>query len=205
MPPVWAAPSPLLLASTSRTRRALLESAGIVPETEAPGVDERAIEMEAASDRLSPPALAARLAREKALAVSRRHPARIVLGADQVLACDGILFHKPGGRDEAFEQLSRLSGRTHALHAAGCLARDGEILSDFDATARLTMRELGPDAINLYLDRADSSVLVSTGVYQVEGLGIHLFERIEGDHSTILGLPLIPLLSALRGLGCLAF
>lgn len=208
-PSVWIAPHPLLLASTSRTRRQLLDAAGLAPDVEAPEVDERAIEAEngpeAAHPFAHPLALAHRLAREKALAVSRRHPDRIVLGADQVLACDGVLFHKPAGRADALDQLLRLSGRTHELHAAGLLARGGSALERFDATARLTLRPLSPRDLEHYLDRADPAILSGTGVYQVEGLGIHLFERIEGDHATILGLPLIPLLAALRRLGCLAF
>ncbi|MET0430033.1 MAG: Maf family protein [Microvirga sp.] len=212
-PSVWIAPLPLLLASTSRTRRQLLEAAGLTPDVAAPEVDERAIEAGTGPDGVSPQSrpqsrpvdLARRLAREKALAVSRRHPGRIVLGADQVLACEGALFHKPADRAEALEQLLRLSGRTHALHAAGLLARDGSALEAFDATARLTLRPLSRPDLERYLDRADPAVLSGTGVYQVEGIGIHLFERIEGDHATILGLPLIPLLAALRRLGCLAF
>ena len=215
-PPVWIAPRPLLLASTSRTRRQLLDAAGLAPEFVAPEVDERAIEAESGPDAAPPLdlplahpidhplALARRLAREKALAVSRRHPDRIVLGADQVLACDGVLFHKPAGRADALDQLLRLSGRTHELHAAGLLARGGSALECFDATARLTLRPLSRRDLERYLDRADPAFLSGTGVYQVEGLGIHLFERIEGDHATILGLPLIPLLAALRRLGCLA-
>jgi septum formation protein len=203
--PVWIHQRPLLLASTSRTRRQLLEAAGLAPDIAAPEVDERAIEAGPAIDTAPPLALARRLAREKALAVSRRHPDRIVLGADQVLACDGAVFHKPDGRADAMDQLARLSGRTHELHAAGLLARDGAALASFDATARLTMRSLGARDLEQYLDRADPVALRATGIYQVEGLGIHLFERIEGDHATILGLPIIPLLAALRRLGCLAF
>ena len=210
-PPVWIAPLPLLLASTSRTRRQLLDAAGLAPDVEAPEVDERAIEAESSPDAAPPLAhpldrplaLARRLAREKALAVSRRHPDRIVLGADQVLACDGVLFHKPAGRADALDQLLRLSGRTHELHAAGLLARGGSALEGFDATARLTLRPLSRRDLEHYLDRADPAFLSGTGVYQVEGLGIHLFERIEGDHFTVLGLPLLPLLAFLRGQGLL--
>jgi len=202
---LWTDPIPLLLASTSATRRALLESAGIDVETQASGVDERAVEEAAAGQALDPVSLARRLAAEKALAVSRRHPNRIVLGADQVLDRGGVVFHKPQNREEARAQLQSLQGRRHALHAAGALARGGEVVARFHASATLAMRALGPDAIETYLALAGPEVLHSVGVYQVEGLGIHLFEEVEGDHSTVLGLPLLPLLSHLRRLGCLAF
>jgi septum formation protein len=168
-------------------------------------VDERAIE--AASQRGSPDpaALAQRLAEAKAVTVSNRHPDRLVLGADQVLELDGEVFHKPGDRLAARTQILRLAGRTHMLRSAGALARDGRIVETFVETATLTMRPLGPDAVERYLDLAGADVLSSVGCYQVEGLGIHLFDSVMGDHSTILGLPLRPLLAALRRLGCLAF
>jgi len=204
MPALWTSSDNLLLASTSATRLALLVSAGLSVETQSPNVDERAIEKAARSENLEPPALAARLAAEKALTVSRRNPRRVVLGADQVLACEGSVFHKVDNRDAARLQLRTLSGRTHALHSAGALAIGGEVVESFVATATLVMRPLTLQAIDLYLELAGPDVLHSVGIYQYEGLGIHLFEKVEGDHSTILGLPLLPLLSALRRLGCLA-
>lgn len=202
MTSLWTAPHPLVLASTSATRRGLLERAGIPVETQRPDIDER--QVEDASRLAAPERLAARLAAEKALAVSRIRPGRLVLGADQVLSCDGSIFHKPADRCDALRQLRALSGRTHALHSAGCLARDGEPVTWFHDKALLSMRSLDERALNLYLDEAGEQALSGVGCYQVENLGIHLFERIEGDHATILGLPLIPLLAALRRLGCLA-
>lgn len=204
MPALWTASENLLLASTSATRLALLVSAGLAVETQSPNVDERAIEEAARSENLDPPSLAARLAAEKALAVSRRNPGRVVLGADQVLACQGSVFHKVADRDAARRQLEALSGRTHALHSAGAIAIGGEVVESFVATATLAMRPLNQQAIDLYLDLAGPGVLHSVGIYQYEGLGVHLFDKVEGDHSTILGLPLLPLLSALRHLGCLS-
>jgi septum formation protein len=204
MPALWTAPDNLLLASTSATRLALLVSAGLPVETQKPNVDERAVEAAARHERLDPPALAGRLAAEKALAVSRRHPERIVLGADQVLDCDGDIFHKPADRASAKDHLQRLAGHRHALHSAGALAIGGQVVEQFVTSAFLTMRPLTEEAIELYLDLAGPDVLSSVGVYQLEGLGIHLFESLDGDHSTILGLPLLPLLAALRRLGCLA-
>jgi septum formation protein len=204
MPALWTPSEKLLLASTSATRLALLVSAGLSVETQNSGVDERAVEEAARHENLDPPSLAARLAAEKALAVSRRHPERIVLGADQVLACDGQVFHKPSGRDAARLHLEALAGRAHALHSAGAIAIGGQVAESFDATARLVMRPLTPEAVDLYLDLAGPDVMHSVGVYHFEGLGIHLFESVEGDHSTILGLPLLPLLSCLRRLGCLS-
>ncbi len=204
MPALWTAQDKLLLASTSATRLTLLVSAGLAVETQGSGIDERAVEEAVQKEALDPPALAARLAAEKALAVSRRHPDRIVLGADQVLACEGKVFHKPSDREAAGRQLQDLVGRSHILHSAGALAIAGQVVEHFVADAHLTMRPLTEDAINLYLDLAGPEVLGSVGVYQFEGLGVHLFETVEGDHSTILGLPLLPLLAALRRLGCLS-
>ncbi|KMO22869.1 Maf family nucleotide pyrophosphatase [Methylobacterium indicum] len=200
---LWRGSAPLLLASTSPTRRALLESAALTVETHAPGVDERAVEAQAAG--LSPADLAERLAAAKAATVADQAPDRVVIGADQVLDLDGTVFHKPADRAGAATHLARLQGRTHALHSAVALAVDGAVAEVFVATARLTMRPLDATGIDAYLDAAGSAVTGSVGAYQLEGVGIHLFDRIEGDHSTILGLPLPPLLARLRERGLLAF
>ena len=201
-PSLWRGAAPLLLASTSVARRMLLESAGLRAETEAPGVDERAVKPGASDEGAG--GIARRLAAAKALAVSRRRQDRIVIGADQTLACEGALFHKPADRAAARDQLTVLAGRTHVLHSAYAVAKDGRVVGEGAADARMTMRALSADAIDRYLDLADEAALQSVGAYQVEGLGIHLFERIEGDHSTILGLPLIPLLAVLREMKLLA-
>ncbi|SCY44348.1 Maf family protein [Microvirga guangxiensis] len=204
MPALWSPSEKLLLASTSATRLALLVSAGLSVETQSPNVDERAVEEAAQSEKLDPLSLAARLAAEKAVAVSLRHPERVVLGADQVLACGGTIFHKAANREAARRHLQALAGKSHALHSAGAIAIGGRVVESFNATAILTMRPLTDEAIDLYLELAGPDVLHSVGIYQYESFGVHLFESVEGDHSTILGLPLLPLLSALRRLGCLA-
>jgi septum formation protein len=201
---VWLGPTPLLLASTSGTRRMLLESAGLLLETESPGVDERAIEQEVSLAKASPCDLARRLAAEKALAVSRRRHGRLVVGADQVLELEGTILHKPDDRTGAAEQIARLAGRTHSLHSAFAITRDGALVGEGLRSARLTMRRLDATAIGRYLDLACDATTTSVGAYQLEGLGVHLFEHVEGDHATILGLPLLPLLSALRSLDLLA-
>jgi septum formation protein len=197
MASLWRPADPLLLASTSPTRRMLLESASLPVETEAPGIDERAM-------AAPPRELARRLAAEKALAVSRRRAARVVVGADQVLELDGTAMHKPVDRAAAQRQIARLAGRTHALHSAFAVARDGEVVGEGLGTAHLTMRALDQEAIGRYLDAAGEAVTQSVGGYRLEGVGVHLFERVEGDHATILGLPLLALLAALRRLGLLA-
>lgn len=202
-PRLWRPEEPLVLGSTSPVRRALLADAGLIVETEAPEVDERRVEaaMPAGCD---PGAIALRLAMEKALAVSRRRPRCIVVGADQTLACGDEAFHKPRDRDEAREQITRLSGRTHRLHSAVALAQNGQIVKSCVDEARLTMRPLSRATIERYLMLAGDKAVASVGGYQVEGLGIHLFERIEGDHATVLGLALLPLLAALRDMDLLS-
>ncbi len=201
---LWRDPAPLVLASTSATRRDLLASAGLSCETWAPAIDERALEGAFARDLAEDPAqVALALARAKALDVSARLPRSLVIGADQVLACGSERFHKPGSRDEAFAQISRLGGRTHHLHDGVVIVRGGEVLAEFAESAAMTMRPLTPGQINLYLDIAGDAVAGSVGGYRLEGAGIHLFERVEGAHATILGLPLLPLLAALRSLGAL--
>jgi len=203
-PSLWRGAEPLLLASTSATRRALLVDAGLPVETEAPGVDERALEADL-PEGAPPGAVARHLARAKALAVSRRRPDRLVIGADQTLDCAGERFHKPADAGEAAAQLARLAGRTHVLHSAAALARGGVVERDLAQDARLSLRPLSPDAIARYVALAGERATRSVGAYQVEGLGIHLFARIEGDHAAILGLPLLPLLAALREMRCLDF
>lgn len=204
MASVWLPRLPLVLASTSPTRRLLLEAAGIVPETRSPGIDERAVE--ASCRGLAPAGLALHLAEAKAVAVSSELPGRIVVGADQVLERDGTLLHKPADLNSAREQIALLSGRTHVLHAAVSLAEDGRVTDGFVVEARLTMRTLDPSAIATYVALAgETRVTASVGGYQLEGLGVHLFDAVAGDHSTILGLPLGPLLARLRARGLLAF
>nr|WP_245404827.1 Maf family protein [Ancylobacter gelatini] len=195
---MWRAQEPLVLASKSATRRALLASAGIPVETVDAPVDERALEAAAVAEGVGPAGVASRLAAAKALAGSAARPGRLVLGADQTLALGDEAFHKPADRAAAAAQIARLAGKTHELHAALALARDGEVLFEAADTAHLAMRPLGPDVIATYLDAAGDAVLSSVGAYQLEGLGIHLFQTVEGAHSTILGLPLLPLLAFLR-------
>jgi septum formation protein len=199
---LWRADYPLVLASGSAARRALLAAAGLPFEAVPADIDERAIE--ATLPGAAPDEMALALARAKAQAISPQRPQALVIGADQVLSCDGEVFHKSATREEAARSLARLSGRTHRLTSAFALARGGEIVASEADAADLTMRALDAAALALYLDAAGSAVLGSVGVYQWEGLGAHLFERVEGDHSTILGLPMLKLLAALRDLNALA-
>ena len=199
--PLWRAAQPLVLASRSAPRRAMLEAAGLPVEISLPDLDERAVE--AAAGPLGPAEAAMLLAREKARAVARQKPGRLVIGADQTLALGNRLFSKPAGRAQAAEQLRLLAGGTHELHSAVAVARDGKLVFADVSIARMTMRRLDLAEIEAYLDQAGEAVTTSVGAYQLEGLGVHLFERIEGDHFTILGLPLLPLLAFLRGEGLL--
>lgn len=199
---LWLPKAALILASGSRTRAELLANAGLVARVVKPSVDERAIEAEL--EGLNPINLAHRLAEAKAREVAGRHPDCITIGADQVLDVDGVVFHKPANLAEAHRHLDRLQGRRHALHSAVAIVADGKS-EVFHGTAWLTMRYLDAEAITAYLFLAgEHRVTSSVGGYQLEGLGIHLFERVEGDHSTVLGLPLIPLLAKLRMMGALA-
>ena len=198
---IWRGTKPLILASQSVARQTLLANAGIAFEAIPAEIDERAIQH--ASGLSAPGEIAALLAREKAISVSLRHLGQFVVGADQTLALDQRLFSKPAGRAQAAVQLRALAGQSHELHSATAVARDGETLFEDVSVARMTMRPLDGAAIRAYLDAAGEAVTTSVGAYQLEGLGVHLFERIEGDHFTILGLPLLPLLRFLRSQGLL--
>ena len=193
---LWRGKYPLILASQSRARQALLANAGIDFEAVPAEIDERAIQQ--ASGLSAPDDIAALLAREKARLVSMRQPGQFVIGADQTLALGKRLFSKPSGRAQAAEQLRALAGHGHELHSAVAVAREGRILFEAAAIARMTMRRLGEAEIDAYLNEAGEAVTSSVGAYQLEGLGVHLFDRIEGDHFTILGLPLLQLLAFLR-------
>jgi septum formation protein len=198
---LWLAADPLVLASKSAVRRALLESAGVPVEVHPADLDERGLEAGARS--AAPGAIAALLAREKASVVARLHPGRLVLGADQTLALGAKRFAKPVDRAAARAQLHALSGRTHELHAAAAFVQDGTVLFEHVGAARLTMRTLSDQILDRYLDAVGSAVTASVGAYQIEGPGIQLFERIDGDYFTILGLPLMAALDFLRRRGCL--
>ncbi len=174
----------------------LLENAGLDFEALPADIDERGVQQ--SSGLSAPGEIASLLAREKALFISRQKPGRYVVGADQTLALGQRMFSKPAGHAQAAEQLGLLAGQTHELHSAVSVARDGKILFDDVSVARMTMRPLGAGEIATYLDKAGAAVTTSVGAYQLEGLGVHLFERIEGDHFTILGLPLLSLLAFLR-------
>lgn len=201
---LWLSPAPLILASGSVTRRDMLVAAGLPVETVKPGIDERAVEKPLAAQGVTADRIAAALAEAKALSVSQERTGRIVLAADQTLTCEGVAFHKPENAASGSSQIASLAGRRHELHSAFALARDGEVLARGCETARLTMRPLDSAFIARYVEAAGPAILSSVGGYQLEGLGAQLFERIEGDHFTILGLPLLPVLSALRDLGHLA-
>ena len=198
---IWRGQHPLILASQSRARQILLANAGISFDAVPADIDERAVQKN--SGLSAPGEIAGLLAREKACFVSSNNPDRYVIGADQTLALGSRLFSKPAGRAQAADQLRLLAGQTHELHSAVAVARDGKVLFSEISIARMTMRQLSGEEIRTYLDTAGDAVTTSVGAYQLEGLGVHLFERIEGDHFTILGLPLLPLLAFLRGQGLL--
>ncbi|MCK1358736.1 Maf family protein [Bradyrhizobium sp. 199] len=193
---LWLGTSPLILASQSSARKLLLANAGLEFKAITADIDERAIQ--AASKLSDPREIGLLLAGEKAKAVSAHHPGSYVIGADQTLALGSRLFNKPAGRPQALAQLRDLAGKCHELNSAVAVAHDGTIVFEDVSIARMTMREMTEDELAAYLDAAGNAVTTSVGAYQLESLGIHLFERIEGDHFTILGLPLLPLLAFLR-------
>jgi len=199
---IWRGKQPLILASQSRARQMLLTNAGISFEAVPADIDERSVQKN--SGLSAPGEIAGLLAAEKALFVSSRNPGRYIVGADQTLALGARLFSKSAGRAQAADQLRLLAGHTHELHSAVAIARDGRIVFSNVGIARMTMRRLDESEIDAYLDQAGQAVTTSVGAYQLEGLGVHLFERVDGDHFTILGLPLLPLLAFLRGEGLLS-
>jgi septum formation protein len=174
----------------------MLAHAGIEFVAMPADLDERVVQQ--ASGLSSPGDIAEMLACEKALAVSRLKPGQLVVGADQTLALGPRLFSKPAGRAEATEQLRVLAGVRHELYSAVAVASAGQIVFTHVAMAGMTMRPLGEADIEAYLDEAGEAVTQSVGAYQLEGLGVHLFDHIEGDFFTILGLPLLQLLAFLR-------
>ncbi len=202
--PLWRDPHPLVLASGSATRKALLASAGLACIVHPADIDERRIEAQARNDGADPATIALRLAKAKAAAVAALYPQAIVIGADQTLALGDTILHKPVDADALAAQIAQLSGRRHQLHAGVSLWRGEEALAGFVDSATLAMRDLTMQQIATYCALAGEDALTSVGGYKLEGAGIHLFAQVEGDHSTILGLPLLPLLAALRDARCLA-
>ncbi len=193
----------LILASNSAFRKTMLENAGLAVEAFPAGIDERAVELALEGSGSTPEDVALVLAEAKALRVSEQHPGALVLGCDQTLSLAGQLFHKPTDMEGARRHLLALAGKTHQLCSAAVLARDGATLWRHAGIASLTMRELSPAFIGRYLAQVGDRALSSVGAYQIEGPGIQLFETIEGDHFTIIGLPLLELLKALRDMGAI--
>lgn len=191
----------LILASASTSRRQLLSNAGLDFSVELSGVDEDEAKLSLAANRAAPRDVAETLAELKAMRVSRRHPEAFVIGADSTLACEGRMFDKPPSLASARAQLAALRGRTHELCSAVVVARGGMRLWHHNERALLTMRPFDDAFLDAYLARAGEGITSSVGAYHLEGVGAHLFSRIEGDYFTILGLPLLPLLGFLAGHG----
>ena len=186
---------PLTLASGSQVRAALMRAAGLEFDIAVSGVDEDAIK---ARHGGTPDALALKLAEAKARAIARDG---LVVGADQILVCDGVLFDKPKDMDEARENLKKFRGRTHALVSGTVLLDDGKPVWSLAEQVTLTMRQFSDEFLEAYLLDVGDDVLKSVGCYQLEGRGVQLFEGVNGDYFAILGLPLVPLLAALRACG----
>jgi nucleoside triphosphate pyrophosphatase len=191
----------LVLASGSSIRAELLKNAGLSIEIDPADVDERAVEAPLLKADFLPEDIASILAEAKANDVSGRRHGDLVIGADQILAFEGERRTKPDDMEAARRQLLAFSGKTHELLSAVVISRDGEAIWRHVSTARLTMRKLTPAFIGHYLADAGDVVLSSVGAYQLENIGVQLFEKIEGDYFTVLGLPLLPLLGQLRSLG----
>ena len=193
----------IILASASPWRAKMLRDAGLAIDAEAADIDERAVDAPLREANLPPEDIALILAEAKAGDVSARHPGAIVIGADQVLDFDGEIFFKPETIEQARVNLLALRGRPHQLHSAIVCVRDGAPIWRHLASATLIMRDFTPEFLGHYLARIGENALQSVGSYQIEGEGIQLFEKIEGDHFTIIGLPLLPLLAFLRQEGVL--
>lgn len=193
----------IILASGSPFRKTLLTNAGIDFTVVTAGLDERAVEAPLENSGTGPEDVALILAEAKALNVSESHPDALVIGCDQTLSLGDRIFHKPRDMDEARRHLLDLSGETHQLNSAVVLARGGQMIWSDVPVARLTMRKLNPAFIGRYMAHVGQKALMSVGSYQIEGEGIQLFEKIEGDYFTIVGLPLLPLLKKLRELGAI--
>ncbi len=191
----------LILASKSQFRATLLANAGVSFVTENVRIDERAVEAPLQARGATPSEVALELAKAKAIEVSSRNNSALVLGADQTLSLNGTVFHKPDGIDGAKRHLQALSGQTHQLNSGVALAVDGKIVWHHLSIARLTMRTLSDEFIDRHLQRVGDLVLSSVGAYQYEAEGVQLFEAIEGDYFTIVGLPLLPVLKELRERG----
>jgi septum formation protein len=197
---LWRA-EPLVLASKSAPRRMLLEAAGIPLVIDPADIDERAAEAAAPAEAAKPDGAAVLLARAKALETAKRNAGKLVLGADQTLALGAKRFSKPTSRDAARAQLAELSGQTHSLHSGIAVVRDHGVLFETVSSAHLTMHNMGDAFLDAYLDAAGERVMLSVGGYQLESVGVNLFEKIDGDHFTILGMPLLPLLAYFRKAG----
>jgi septum formation protein len=193
-------PENIVLASSSPFRKTLLANAGVSFAAVKPDIDERAAEAPLKESGVTPEDVALVLATAKAAEVSQRNPQALVIGSDQTLSLGDQVFHKPADMEGARRHLLGLSGKMHQLNSAVVLVREGETLWSHVAVARLTMRALEPAFIGRYLARVGDKALSSVGAYQIEGEGIQLFDKIEGDYFTIVGLPLLPLLAALREL-----
>ena len=193
----------IVLASGSPFRKAMLEHAGIAVEAVPADLDERALEAPLKDSGASPEDVALVLAEAKAVEVSERRPGALVLGCDQTLSLGDEILHKAADMEEARRRLLVLSGKTHNLNSAAVLARDGKAIWRHVGVASLTMRDLNPAFVGRHLARVGAMALQSVGAYQIEGEGIQLFEKVEGDHFTIVGLPLLAVLAELRRLGAI--
>jgi septum formation protein len=199
--PLWIEPWPLVLASASVSRADMLRAAGIPVVCVPADLNERLVEAPLVDAGESPERIARELAAAKALHVSLLHPGRMVLGADQVLAAGTELFHKPDGMVAARRQLLKLRERRHQLISAAALVVDGRVIETVSDTAEMEMRAFSEEFLDRYLAYMGDRIRTSVGGYQIENAGVHLFERVDGNHFTILGLPLLPLLARLRRRG----
>ena len=189
--------SPIILASGSATRKTMLANAGIEHIAEPANVDEGALKKQALAEGLPPPQIALKLAIAKAMDVSPSHQSSFIVGSDQILELEGELLTKTTNRSDALSKLRKLQGKTHRLHSAVACIREGNIEFEFVDTAELTMKRMSDQELERYIDRAGPGIFGSVGCYQIEGLGIKLFNSVHGSHFTILGMPLLPLIGFL--------
>lgn len=194
----------LILASKSRARAAMLAAAGVVVELLPADIDERALDARWVSEGFGPAQVAAKLAKAKAESISREVPDAVVIGADQTLALEERRFSKPKDSAQARAHLTAFRGRTHHLHSAVVVARAGLASFSYVSSAAMTVRAFSDGFMDDYIAAMGSNITSSVGCYQFEGLGLQLFDRIEGDYFTILGMPMLPLLAHLRDIGIIA-